>query len=135
MPCLLNQTTPTYRISLQRLSKLPALPVASIYCLVDAIAYIAHVIVADTGAGRQTDAHMEEFLAHSIDVGWRVLIHRLPVHRLPQGTALHLASVKIDAQSLHVIVGLAVGAHLATRVGHSCSAAHSTGMRSLPVPR
>ena len=70
---------------------------------------------------------MEELLAHSIDVGWRILIHWLLVHRLPQGTALHLASVKIDAQSLHVIVGLAVGAHLATRVGHSCSAAHSTG--------
>ena len=53
MPYLLNQTTPTYRISLLRLSKLPALPEASVYSLVDAIAYIAHVIVADTGAGRQ----------------------------------------------------------------------------------
>ena len=68
----------------------------------DAVHDVAGILVGDAGTARQAEAHLEEGLAHAVEVGRAVRVHRLAVHRLPQRAGLDAQGVQADAQGLHV---------------------------------
>ena len=92
----------------------------------DAVHDVAGILVGDAGAARQAEAHLEEGLAHAVEVGRAVRIHRLAVHRLPQRTGLDAQGVQADAQGLHVGVRLAVRVGRVGCVGHAGGASYSS---------
>ena len=95
--------------------------------LTDGGDYVAYVIVCDVWTCGETDAHLEEFLAHAVDVGGGVAVDGLSVHRFPERTRLYVRLVKPYTQSLHVVVRLAVGRGCGCRVDDACRPTDRSG--------
>lgn len=79
------------------------------YTSFDSIHDVADVIVSHVGAGREAYSDFEEGFADTVDVGGSGAIDGLAVHRLPERTGFDVGLIEINAQSLYIVVGLAIG--------------------------
>ena len=90
---------------LQLLRDYDAKEAVSENAVLDLLNYVADMLVGHPRTGRQTDAHLEQFLAHTVDVSRITSVHRLFVHRLPQRTRFDTCGIQSYAHCLHVIIG------------------------------
>ena len=66
-----------YRLLLQLLRDYDAKEAVSENAVLDLLNYVADMLVGHPRTGRQTDAHLEQFLAHTVDVSRITSVHRL----------------------------------------------------------
>ena len=74
----------------------------------DTINYISHILIAHARTGREAHTHLEELDLHTIGIDIGSNIDRLLVHRFPQRPRLDAGIIEIHAQSLHIVIRLAV---------------------------
>ena len=120
-----------YRLLLQLLRDYDAKEAVSENAVLDLLNYVADMLVGHPRTGRQTDAHLEQFLAHTVDVSRITSVHRLFVHRLPQRTRFDTCGIQSYAHCLHVIIRLAVGNCSRSGVGNTCGTSYGTGYHLL----
>lgn len=118
MPKTLNLEHPPFLLSVTSL-------LLSYNRFLNAFYNVVDVIIRDIRTCWQTEANLEDFFFNAICINRSTLIHRLLVHRLPNRTALDLLGKHEHAQSLHILIRLAIRRRAIHRMNHTCSTANS----------
>ncbi len=104
------------------------------YRLLDAGHDVANIIIAHIRSRREAETDLKDRLGDTVQIGRRAGIDGLLVHGFPDRTALDLLAEHEDAQSLHVLVGLAVGLRRARSPSAACHYLWHHDSRVLPSP-
>ena len=92
----------------------------------DSIDNIPNVVICHIRTGGEAHTNLEQCLAYTVDVCRGIFIHRLLVHGFPQRARLNLGLVHDNTQSLHVVVGFAVGMGILRSMDDTSGTTHST---------